>query len=109
MTGPRPRPLTVDRSGEESVEYMRARRSVYISQVDPSLARVRKYFCEQLGMPSEVVEDLEIDDIHPIHPKKVPMHRKETTETKKTNVSLRDSYEHDHIISYTSDLQFPPR
>ena len=108
-TGPRPRHLTVDRSGEESAEYMRARRSVFISPVDPSLAGVKKYICEQLGMPSEVVEDLEIGDICSIHPKKIPMHRKETTETKKTHISMRDSYERYLIISYTSNLQFPSR
>lgn len=39
----------------------------------------------------------------------MPAHRKESTETKKVHISLRDSYERNLVISYTSNLQHPSR
>ena len=93
MTGPRPRPLNADRSTEEAAQYRKARHSVYISPADPDMAGVEKYLCQELGMSSEVVGDLQKEEIRPIHSKKMPAHRKETTETKKVQISLRDSYE----------------
>ena len=56
-----------------------------------------------------MIEDLDIQDVKPIHPKKLPANRKEMTESKKTHLSLRDSYERDLVVSYTSNLEFPAR
>ena len=86
--GPRPRPLNADKSSNDSADFRKARRSLLISPVEADLDSVRKYLCNEMDMPVDVVEDLQLEDIRPIHPKKVPAHRKESAETKKKTISI---------------------
>ena len=108
-TGPRPRPLQSDRSGENSAGYRLARRSILISPASSSMDGVKKFLNQNLGIPGEIVEDLQIDDIRPIHPRKMPAHRMDSAEVKKVHLSLRDSQERDLVVSYTVNLKPPAR
>ena len=56
-----------------------------------------------------MVKDLQIENVRPIHPRKMPAHKKDTAEVKKLHLSLRDSYERDLVVSYTVNLEFPAR
>ena len=109
FNGPRPRPLPADRELTNSSEFRTARRSLYISPAEPSLAGVKKFLSNNMGIPSEVVEDLKLDNIRSIHPKKLPAHRRAQCDSRKVHLSLRDSYERDLILSYTSNLVSPDR
>ena len=107
--GPRPRPLNIDRSMDEAANYRKARRSLYISPVDPDLENVRNYLKKELGIPDKAVDDMKLEDIRPIHPKKMPAHRKDSAVANKTHISVRDSYERDLVVSYTTNLKPPAR
>ena len=107
-TGPRPRPL-LDRSESNSAEYRKARRSILISPATASMDGVRSFLLDKMKIPEDVVLDMQVEGIRAIHPKKLPAHRKESTETKKVHLSLRDTYERDLVVSYTSNLETPAR
>ena len=109
MAGQRPRPIQSDRSDLLSAEYRKARRSIMISPVTGGEDGIKHFLINNLKIPEEVVKDLQMENIRPIHPKKLPAHRKETTEAKKLHLSLRDSYERDLVVSYTVNLEFPAR
>ena len=107
-TGPRPRPLRSDKSDMDAAEFRKARRSIMVSPADGEDG-VRKFLTDCLKIPEEIVEDLHIEDIRTIHPRKLPAHRKETAEVKRVHFSLRDAYERDLVVSYTVNLDFPAR
>ena len=108
----RPRPLQADMPERNASEFRRARRSVLLSPVEWSeggLEGIKKFLINELSIPEDVVMDLQLEDIRPIHPKKLPAHRKNMEEGKKVHVSLRDSHERDLVFSYTGNLRTPAR
>ena len=104
-----PRPRQFKSADNDALEYRKARRSVLISPAEATLDGVKEFLQKELMLPLDVVEDTLIQDIGPIHPKKLPAHRKGTTEPKKVHISLRDSQERDLVVSYTSNLVHPAR
>ena len=75
------------------------------SPVVANAANLKDFFLNKMGIPLEVVKDLELSKIRQIHPKKLPVHREQTEQQKKTSVSFRDSYERDLIVSYAINLR----
>ena len=86
-------------------DFLDARRSLMFSPVVANAANLKDFFLERMGIPPEVVRDLELSNIRQIHAKKLPAHREQSEQQKKTSVSFRDSYERDLIISYASNLR----
>ena len=100
-----------ERIDEHQIQYLEARRSLFVSPVVPHIANVKDFLIERMKIPVEVVRDMEIADIRQIQPKNLPEHRKVTglaagaRPPKKVRFRLRDSYERDLVLSYTRNLR----
>ena len=63
--------------------FVAARRSLYLSPVEPYLANLKDFLLNKMGMLVDTVANLSISNIRKIHPRKMPSHRKNTDVTKK--------------------------
>ena len=105
--GPRHRPIgpidpTIGLKNTEA--FIAARRSLYLSPVEPHLANLKDFLLNKMGMPADTVADLSISNIRKIHPRKMPAHRKNKGVTKKVHVSFRDSQECFMVVSLHTQL-----
>ena len=92
-------------SDKAITEYMDARRSLCMSPVMPYLPNIKDFLLSKMCLPEDLASDLEITKIRRIHPRKLPAHRESTDESRKVQVSFRDSHERDVVISYATNLQ----
>ena len=58
-----------------------------------------------MKLPHDLVRDLQISGIRRLHERNLPAHRQAVDQSKRVQISLRDSYERDVVISYASNLE----
>ena len=102
--GPRHRPLQREPTMKQVEDFIDARRSLYLSPVQPYTPNIKDFLLSKMEIPPEVVADLSISNVRRIHPRKLPLHRQWVDTSKKALVSFRDSQERDMIVSYESNL-----
>ena len=85
-------------------DFIKARRSLLLSPVQPYIPNLKDYLLNYMKVPEDIVADIQMSDIRRVHPRKMPPHRKKQDDTKKVHVSFRDSHERDVIVSYASNL-----
>ena len=73
-----------------------------VSPADGTVEGIASFLVERMDMREDTVRDLEISCVRRIHPQKMPAHRKRDDNAIKMKFS--DSYEHDLVISYASNL-----
>ena len=103
--GPRHRPLQREPTMKQVEDFIDARRSLYLSPVQPYIPNIKDFLLSRMEIPPEVVADLAISKVRRIHPRKLPPHRQRVDTSKKTLFSFRDSQERDMIVSYASNLR----
>ena len=69
---------------------MDARRSLCFSPVQPYMPNIKDFLLAKMGLPNDLVADLEISKIRRIHPRNLPAHREASDNTKKVQVSFRE-------------------
>ena len=102
--GPSHRPIQKT-SPKFTEDFIKARRSILLSPVQPFLPNVKDYLLNMMDVPENIVADLQLSDIRRVHPRNLPPHRKKQDDTKKIHVSFRDSHERDVVVSYASNLK----
>ena len=91
-------------SPREIVAFIDARRSLIVSPTMPSLPNVKDFFLNEMKLPKDLVDDLQITNIRKIYPRRLPAHRIRNDDTKKVSLMLRDAHERDVVISYAANL-----
>ena len=102
---PHPRQLPWPITSNNAESFKEARRSLYLSPVQPHMANVKDFLLMMMKLPRDLVDDLEISDIRKRHPRNLPAHRRTTDVTRKVKISLRDSQERDVVISFATNLE----
>ena len=75
-----------------------------MSQTMPNMAQIKDFLLNSMKLPEDLVSDLQILGIRKIHPRKLPIHRQKSDDSRKVTFMLRDAHECDVVISYASNL-----